>query len=149
VIVALGAAEGGAEPDGGDGADAVGGVLGEVLFGLDAAFGRGAGEAVEGGGGALLAGGVGEQVAGELFAGEDVEGLVGEEGAEDVVAVGPGGEGVIAVEAAGIGVADGVEPEHGLLFGVAGGGEETVDDGFVGFAGGEFGGVGGRPARSR
>ncbi len=46
MVVALGAADGGAHPDGGEVTDAVGGIDGDVFFGLEAAFVGGLEEAV-------------------------------------------------------------------------------------------------------
>ena len=132
VVVTLGAAERAAQPDGASGAHAVGGVLGEILLGLQAAFGGGAVQAVVGRRHALLDGGVRHQVAGQLLARELVERLVVAERAQHVVAIGPGGEGVVAVEAAGVGVAHDVEPVHGLLLGVARRGQQAVDQLLVG-----------------
>ncbi len=130
--MALGAAHGGAQPDVADRADAVGAVLGEVFLGLNAAFGRGAGQAIEGGGDLLVRGRVRHQVAGELLAGELVERHVVAEGAQDVVPVRPSRIRIVAVKAGRVGVAHGVEPVNRHLLGVRRRGEQPVDQPLVG-----------------
>ena len=80
-----------------------------------------------------------EDVAGELFLDEAGVGAVFVEGADDVVAVGPGVRaGLIFVVAVGFAEVDDVEPMAGPAFAVAGAGEELVDEGLVGGAGGWF-----------
>ena len=155
VVVADGAAGGESEPDLGDGFGAVAGVEDEVFLGDGAALVGGHVAAVEAGGDFLVEGGVGEEVAGELFDGELVEGLVAVEGVDDPVAVGPHFAEVVEVEAVGIGVAGGVEPVAGAVLAPGGGFEEAVDVALVGV--GRWSstkawtmlGVGGRPVRSR
>src|SRR5262249_17493133 len=88
VVVALGTAQGGAEPGPAEVADAVGGVLGPVLAVLGAALVGGLEDAVVAGGDALLLGGAWEQVAGQLLHRELVEGLVVVERQDHPVAVG-------------------------------------------------------------
>jgi hypothetical protein len=92
----------------------------------------------------------GEEVAGDLFHHEAVEGEVLVEGADDVVAEAPGvGADVVLFVAVGLAVADDVEPVAAPAFAVGGGGEEAVDERFVGVGGGvleegfDFGGGGG------
>ena len=129
MVVALGAAEGTAKESGGDGADAFGPVLGEVFLGLGTAFAGHHVEAVVAGGDELIGGGVGEEVAGELFAGELVEGFVLVEGVNDVVAVGEDALILVAVEADGVGEAGDVEPPDGHAFAEVRRGEKGVDGG--------------------
>ncbi len=119
VGVALGAAGGEAKPGGAGGGDAVGhGVVAE-FEGVDAAFFVEHGVAVEAGGDELVGGGVVKHVSGELLDGELVEGLVGVEGADDVVAVGPDGAVAVFFVAIGVSVAGEVEPAAGPSFAVA------------------------------
>ena len=72
--------------------------------------------------------GIGQQVAGELLDDEPVERLVGVEGVDDPVAVGPGLAIVVEVQAVGVAVAGGVEPEPRHVLAVAGRVEQAVDD---------------------
>ena len=76
MVVALSAADGEAKPDGANGGGAVGHGFEAELLVVDAAFAVGEGVAVEAGGDALFGGGLGEEVAGDLFTGELVEGHV-------------------------------------------------------------------------
>ncbi|MFM1944909.1 MAG: hypothetical protein RI897_3891 [Verrucomicrobiota bacterium] len=131
MVVALGAADGGAHPDGGEVTDAVGGVDGDVFPGLESAFVGGLEEAVIAGGDFLGGGGIGEEVAGELFTGELVEGHVVIEGVDDPIAVGGDIVVLIAVVADRIGVADEVEPVGGHAFTKGGVFEEGIDEGVV------------------
>ena len=70
VIVAAGAAHGQAHPNNGGGLRAIGDVFDAVFLGDDAAFAVGAVVAVEAGGNDLIAGGIRQQIAGQLFDGE-------------------------------------------------------------------------------
>lgn len=136
VIVALGATGGEAEEDAADGAgDVVQEVLAELLFGVG--VGLPGGEAEEalgdeaiGWGGSLFAA---VFVAGDVFLDEEIVRLVGIEGANDVVAIAPGG-GAFAVngKAVGFGIANEIEPMAAPAFAVAGVGEEFIDLLFVG-----------------
>ena len=74
--------------------------------------------------------GIFQEVAGELFARELVEGKVLIEGANDVVSVGRDVVILIAVIAHGVGVADKVEPIHRHAFAEVRRGEEFIDDFF-------------------
>ncbi|MCX6606969.1 MAG: hypothetical protein NTV52_25770 [Acidobacteria bacterium] len=126
VIVAAGAADGHAEEAVRRGDDEVIEFIETGLFVFDVVFGAEAEEA----GGDPRVGIIGvEFVAGELFLEEPVEGFVGVEGVNDVVAI---AEGVVAVAvvfvAAGVGIADDVEPMAGPAFAVVGRGEELVDE---------------------
>ena len=135
MIVALGATERAAEPDGAERAHAVGAVFGEIFFGLDAAFRGRAIQPVIGRGHFLLGGRVRNQIAGQLFTRKLIERLVVAEGLEHVVAIGPRGKRIVSVESAGVGVADRVEPVHGLLLGIARRGQQAVDYFLVGAGG--------------
>ena len=151
VVVALRAAHGAAEEGRADGAHAVGGVFGQVFARLRAALAGHHVEPVEPGGDALFVGGVGQEVAGELFDGEAVEALVGVEGVDDVVAIGEDALVLVAVVADGVGEARDIEPPHGHAFAEMRGGEQAFDLFGVGVGrgvrdeGGDFGG-GGRQA---
>ena len=136
VVVALGATGGEAEEDAADGAgDVVEEVLAKLLFAVGVGFPRGEAEEALGDDFVGLAGGLFAAVfvAGDLFLDEEVIGLVGVEGADDVIAVAPGG-GAFAVdgEAVGFGVADEIKPVAAPALAVAGVGEEFVDLLFVG-----------------
>jgi hypothetical protein len=132
VVVAAGAAEGEAHPGGASGVDAVDDVFDAPFLVDDAAFAVDAVVAMEAGGDDLIEARVGEEVAGELFDGELVEGFVFVEGANDPVAPGPHGAGGVGLEAVAVGVAGVVEPGLGHLFAEGGGIQEAVDEGFVG-----------------
>ena len=68
-----------------------------------------------------------ERVAGQLFFDEAGVGLVVIEGADDVIAVGPGvGAELVLIVAMGIAVVDHVEPVAAPAFAIARGGEQTV-----------------------
>jgi hypothetical protein len=79
-------------------------------------------------------GGVGEEdVAGDLFLDEAIVAFVGVERTDDVIAVRPGvGAGFVFVVTLGVAVVDDVEPVARPAFAVAGGGEQAVDETFVG-----------------
>ena len=172
VVVAGGAPGGEPEENGGGGIGAVAGVAGFGLGFDGAALGGGEVETIVAGGdqrveagGAKLAArrgrggarrtgsgagrgqaklGIGDEITGELFDGETVERHVGVEGADDPVAVGPDVADVVEVEAVGVGVAHGIEPEARELFTVARRGEETGDEGLdrgvgIAFGAGEEG----------
>ena len=155
VVVAAGAAGGQAEEDGAVGIDLVDDVADVDLLLDRAAFvGRNV-AAVVAGGDDLVGGRVGQQVAGQLLDDELVEGLVGVEGVDDPVAVGPDLAVVVEVQAVGVAVAGGVEPEPRHVLAVAGRVEQAVDDLLVSVAATSRRGrrrpparVGGRPVRS-
>ena len=148
VVVALGAGDGEAEPVGGGGVDAVEEGDVALFFGDGAALAVEEVVAVERGGDALVDGGIGQEVAGELLDAELVEGLVGVEGADDPVAPDPLEGVAVLLEAVGIGVARGIEPGQRHAFAVVRGGEQAIDEAFVGAGffvgqeGSEFGGRG-------
>ena len=132
VIVALGASGGESEPGGGDGVDAIDGAVEAVFGARDAGFAVVERHAVEAGGDALFEGRVGEQVAGDLFDGELIEGQVSVQGVDHPMAIAPGpGTRQVLLEAVGIGIAGQVEPGARPAFAIVGRGEELVDPLFV------------------
>jgi hypothetical protein len=140
VIVTLGAAGGEAEEDAADGAgDVVEEVLAELFFAVGVGFPGGEAEEALGDDFVGLRSGLFAAVfvAGDLFLDKEIVGLVGVEGADDVIAVAPGG-GAFAVdgEAVGFGVADEIEPVAAPALAVARVGEEFVDLLFVGVGAG-------------
>ena len=126
VIVTLGAPQRAAQPHRRHRAHAIGAVLGEIFLGLQPALGGSAIQTIVGRRHPLLHRGVGHQIAGQLFAREFVERLVVAESMQHVVAVRPGGKGVVAVESAGIGVAHHVQPAHRLLLRIARRGQQAI-----------------------
>ena len=130
VIVAAGAGDGEAEDTAGHDVDA---VVDDVVLITEEAAAEGE-ETHRGESGFVVA--EGELVGGELLVNEAVEGEVGVEGADDVVAVGVGvGEAAFGVAdevALGVGVAGDVEPVAAPAFAVAGTGEEAVYGASVG-----------------
>ncbi len=138
-------------PDGADGADAVGEVAGLVILRLGAAFLGGQEQPVEGGANERFEAATGQQVAGDLFACEGVEGLVPVERLDDVVAVRPDVPGIVRVIADGVGEPGDIEPLDRHAFAVMGRGQQAVDEAFVGvrggilFEGGDVGGAGWKP----
>ena len=141
VVVALGAGDGHTEPCDAGGGDAVDDVEVEVFLFDETALVAGHDIAVESGGDFLVDGAVGDEVTGELFGGELIEGHAGVEGLDDPFAPEPHvAEGVVVI-AAGVAVACEVEPWDGHAFAEVGGSEETVDG--CGEGGGAvFGGIG-------
>ena len=131
VIVTFGAAEGAPEPGRRDGTDALGSVLGEVFLRLGAALAGHHVETVVSGCGELLLGRFGEEIAGELFAGEIIESLVRVERVDDVVAIRENALVLVAVESDGVGKARDVEPPHRHALTEMRRSEETVEMGIV------------------
>ena len=82
---------------------------------------------MEGGGDDLVAGGVREQVAGELLDGEGVERLVVVEGLDHPIAVRPHRALRVALEAVGIGIAGEVEPLHRHVLAVVRRSHESIE----------------------
>jgi len=76
--------------------------------------------------------GAGQQVAGELLGRELVERLVGVEGVDDVIAVRGQVAVIVAVVAAGVGVAYQVEPVHRQPLAEVRRGQQAVDQPLVG-----------------
>ena len=127
MVVALGAVGGEAEVDPAHGLHAIGGVVGEVLLDDGTALVGGDVAALQAGRDELVFGGLGQEVAGELFDGELIEGLVAIEGLHDPVAIGPHLAVSVEVQSVRVGVARGIEPVAGAVLAVGGGGEEFVD----------------------
>ena len=143
VIVTAGAGDGEAEDTAGHDVDA---VVDDVVLITEEAAAEGE-ETHRGECGFVVA--ERELVGGELLMNEAVEGEVGVEGADDVVAVGVGvGEAAFGVAdevALGVGVAGDVEPVAAPAFAVAGAGEEAVHGASVrGVEGGWGSGTDGR-----
>ena len=93
-------------------------------------------------------------IAGELFLDEAIPGLVGVEGADDIIAVAPGvrADRIRVGVAVGVGVAGDVEPMAGPAFAVCRRGEQAFDEFGVGVGrgvGDEGGGFGRRRRESR
>ena len=88
--------------------------------------------AVEAGDDDLIAGGVGEEIAGQLIDGELVIGHVGVEGVDDPIAPAPHFARAIGLIAVGIAVAGGFHPAEGHAFAVTGGLEQAVNDFLIG-----------------
>ena len=126
MVVALGAFEGGAKPDGTGGVDAVDDLIDAAFFGLSTRFDVGGGAAMKAGGDDLLGRGVRQQVAGDLFEGELIEGHVGIERVHHPIPPGPDFAEVIALKAVGVGVASEVEPRACPADAELIGGEEAV-----------------------
>ena len=110
MVVALAAPHRARQPDAGDVAYPVGGVLGRVFLRLGAPFLGGLQHAVVTRGDLLLARRVRQQIAGQLLDGELVEALVVVKSVDDVIAVEPDVAVVVAVVAARVGVANEIEP---------------------------------------
>ena len=132
VVVAAGAVHGESHEDGAGGDDAIDDVAHVNFFGDGAAFTGGDVAAIEAGGDELIVRGVLEEIAGQLFDGEFVEGFVGVEGVDDPVAVGPHFAVVIQVQSVGVTEAGGVEPVAAHVFAVVGRGQQSFDHFFVG-----------------
>ena len=135
VVVAAGAPQGQPHPDGAGGRHPVDAVLGEELVDHDAALAVQAVVAVERGRDALVEGGVGQHVAGELLDREPVERHVGVVGVDDPVAPAPHRSLAVGLIAVGVGVAGGVEPLDGHPLAVARRREQPVDGLLVGVGG--------------
>ena len=127
VVVALRAPHGRAEPGDRHGPDPVPRVLGEVLLGLGAPFASHHIQAVESGGHELLGCRVGQEIAGELFDREPVEGHVAVKGVDHVIAIGEAVLILVAVIAHRVGEPDQVEPGHRHPLAIMGRGQEPVD----------------------
>ena len=99
MVVALGAFEGGAEPDGTGGVDAVDDLIDAAFLRLGPRFDVGGGATMKAGGDDLLGCGIGQQVTGDLLERELIEGHVGIERVHHPIAPGPDFAEVIALEA--------------------------------------------------
>ena len=131
MVVTFRATHCGAEPYRTHRAYAIAAVLGEILGRLQAAFGRSASHAVIRRCNFLVERCIRDEVAGQLLARELIERLILAKRAQHVIAIGPRGQRVVAVKSRGVAVADGVEPVHGLLFGVRRRRQQTVHNFFV------------------
>ncbi len=119
VVVAFRAAECCPQPHRAGRPHPVGAVLRQVLLRLDAALGRRAVQAVVRRRHLLLHGRIRHQVARKLLPRELVERLVVAKGPQHVVAVGPHGPQIVAVESCAVGIPHRVQPVHRLHLGVA------------------------------
>jgi len=130
--VAAGAFEGQPEKGRAEGDGAVGDILDpELLVDRSPLVGL-AMVAVEGGGEHLVAGRIGEQIAGELPGHELIVRKVRIEGPNDPVAPGPGGAVDVGLIAVSIGIASKVEPVDGHSLAEPRRGEKPVDNSLVG-----------------
>ena len=126
VVVAAGAFHRKSQEGGARSADAVGDVFDTVFLVDDAAFAIDDVVTVEGRGEALVGRRLRQQVPGELFGDEAIEGQVGVKGFDDVIAPAPHGTGGVVVEAVRVGIAGDVEPVLGEAFAESGRGEQAV-----------------------
>ena len=126
MVVALGAFEGGAKPDGTGGVDAVDDLIDAAFFGLSTRFDVGGGAAMKAGGDDLLGRSVGQQVAGDLLQRELIEGHVRIQRVHHPVAPGPDFAQIIALETVRVGIAGEVEPRACPADAEFFGGEEAV-----------------------
>ena len=131
VIVAARAPHGQPQPDLRRGLDAIGGVVGQVLLGNRPAFVGAHARPDEPRRDQLGGRRPGQQVAGNLFVREPIEGLVGVEGVDDPVAIGPDAAVVVEVVAVGVGIAHGVEPVPRPVLAVARTRQQAVDQRLV------------------
>jgi hypothetical protein len=132
VVVAAGALEGQSQHRRADGVHPIGDVLLAELLLDAAAFVRLPVQPVEGGGQALLVGGIRQQVAGQLPGQEPIVGKVPGERANHPVAPRRHVAFDVGLIAVGVGVAREVEPVHRHALAVGRGGEITVDGALVG-----------------
>ncbi len=128
VSVTLGATHGESQPDRPRGVDPVDHGLDPELFAVRAAFLVDEGVAVEGGGDPLRLGGVGKQIARELFDRELIEGEVVVEGLDDPVAERPHVTVAVDGVSVGVGVAGLVEPVPAPALAVVRGRQQAVDE---------------------
>ncbi len=132
VIVTSSAPGGEAEPHRRGGLDPLHRVA-HVVFLVDRSpFSGGHVASVEPGGDPLTQGRLREEIPGQLLDRELVEGLVGVERVDHPVAIRPDPTLVVEVQAVGVPVARGVQPEPGHVFAVALRGQKTVDHLLVG-----------------
>ena len=132
MVVATGAVEGQAHPEGAHGLGHVEDVLDPVLFGNASPFAVDHVVAVEPGGEDLLVGGAGQKVACELPDGKVVVGEVLVEGLDHPVPPGPHGTFAVALVSVGVGIAGRRQPVPGHALPVGGRGERAVDQPFPG-----------------
>ena len=127
VVVALSASDGEAQPVGGGGIDAVEESDVTLFLGDGATFAVEEVIAIEGSCDALLGGGCGEQIAGELFDRKLIEGLIRVEGLDHPVAPNPLEGVAVLLIAVGISVAGGIEPRQRHAFAIMWGGQQAID----------------------
>ncbi len=132
MIVAMGAFQGHAQQSLPEEVSPVGDIAAPVFLGDDAAFLRDLVIAVEGRREDLFAGGIGQQVAGQLPGDKLVVRQVPVEGIDDPVAPGPLGAVAIVLITVRIGVAGEVQPMNGHLLPISRLFQEFFDDLFVG-----------------
>ena len=132
MVVALGAAGGGGQPDVAEIAHPVGLVDGDVLVGLGTPFLGGLEQAVVAGGDLLAVTRLGDEVARDVLDHEAVVGKVLVEGVDDVFTIGGDFHEVVTVVADGVGEADEVQPVDGHTFTEALVLEQAVDETLVG-----------------
>ena len=118
MVVASAAVHRERHPGGTGGLDAIDDVFSEPFLDDAASLAVEAMVTIERRGHDLVAGGIREQVAGELFDRERIERLVVIEGFDDPVAVRPHHALRVALETVGVGVTGEVEPLHGHVFAV-------------------------------
>ena len=117
VVVALSAAHGQAEPGGAYGLDPVDHLFMAELVHVDSALSIAGGVAVKPGSDFLLPGGAREEISGNLFQGEAVEGHVLVEGLDQPVAIAPGvGSKCILAVTVTVRIAGQVQPMAGPFF---------------------------------
>ena len=75
------------------------------------------------------------QIARQLLAREAVERHIVAERAQHIIAIRPRRKNIVAVKAAGVCVADRIQPVHGLLLGIARRRQQPVDHLFIGIGG--------------
>ena len=149
VGVALGALQGEAQPGGAGGGHAVHhGMIAEFQR-IDAAFLVQHCVPMEPGGDQLVGGGIGEEIARNLFDRELVEGQVGVERADDPVAPGPDGAAAVLFITIGVCITGQIEPLPSPSLAIMRGGQQAVHGiliglrGRAGEPGGQFCGGGG------
>ena len=132
VRVALGAAYGEAHPHLHGGVHAILYSRHAELFVVGAAFIIRHRVAMEGGGDDLVLGGIGKQIAGELFGGELVERHVVVQGLDDPIAIKPDVAAQILLIAPGVCVTGEIQPEPRPVFAEVFGTQQSIDIGFEG-----------------
>ena len=131
VVVALGAANGGAEEGGADGCRAVNLDVPVVLFGVHTAFRIKHRVSEEAGGDLLLLGGVRQHVTRNLLEGELVERHVAIQCLDDPVAIRPHGAARVFFVAVGVCVPRQIQPHTSPAFAVVVGGEQAIHHSLV------------------
>ena len=132
VVVAAGAAQGEAQPDGGRGLHPVHHVLDGKFVCDDAALAVAPVVAIEAGGDPLFQGGLGEHVPGQLLHGEAIEGHVGIKGLDHPVPPAPHGPFPVRLIAVAVRITGRVQPAQGHVLAVARGPQQAVHHLLVG-----------------